>query len=291
MSDKSRGIFWAIICNLLMSMMMILVRIATEEYHPFFVVLIRNFLALIIMIIWVFPNGFIKLKTQKLNLHIFRSIVGIIAMLCWFYALANLKLSFATALSFTAPVFTSIAAMIFLKEKMGLKRWVAVIIGFIGTLIIINPGYEPMRPVVLIVLFSTMLWAVAAIIIKKMTKTESALNITFYMTLFMFPLSIPFGILYYERINFEYFLIFLAIAIISNIAHYALSKAMSYTDLVNILPIDFSKLIFIAIFSFILFAEKITINEIIGSLIIITSSVYISYREKIRKIKTPIDYN
>lgn len=279
MTDKTKGIFWAILSNFLMALMLILIRIASEENHPFVIVFFRNLFALAIMLIWVFPNGISSIKTKKLKLHFYRALVGAIAMMLWFYALANLKLSFATALSFTAPIFTAIAAAIYLKEKIYLRRCLAIILGFIGTIIIINPTINNMNIYVYIVLISTSLWAVAAILIKNLTKTESSTTITFYMVLFMTPMTFPFALSFFTELNRVDLMIFFAIGVISNFAHYSLTNAMSYTELTNIQPADFTKLIFVSIFAWIIFDEFVSLNEITGSIIIIGSNIYLAYRQ------------
>ncbi|MBT4921482.1 MAG: DMT family transporter [Rickettsiales bacterium] len=286
MTDKTKGMCWALLSNMLMGVMLILIRIASEDYHPFFIVFFRNFFALLIMLIWVIPLGYSSLKTNQLPLYFYRSLIGVIAMMSWFYGLANLKISFATALSFTAPIFTAIAAAIYLKDKMHIRRWSAVIIGFIGTIIIINPGHNNVNHVIFVVIGSTMLWAVTAIIIKNLTKTESSTSITFYMVLFMTPMSLPFALFYWQEVYIYDWLILIAIGAISNLSYFTLTKAMSSTELSNILPIDFTKLIFVSVFAWILFDEHLTTNEIVGSAIIISSNIYIAYREKLQRAKT-----
>ncbi|MBT4989753.1 MAG: DMT family transporter [Rickettsiales bacterium] len=280
MNEKSKGICWAIISNILMGVMLILIRIASENYHPFFIVFFRNFFALLMMLLWVIPLGYTSLKTDKLSLYFYRAIVGVIAMMSWFYGLTHLKLSFATALSFTAPIFTAIAAVIYLKEKMYIRRWSVVIMGFIGTIIIINPGHTPVNHVIFVIIGSTMLWAVTAIMIKNLTKTESSTSITFYMVLFMTPMSLPFALFYWQDVYIYDWFILAAIGAMSNLSHFALTKAMSSTELSNILPIDFTKLIFVSIFAWFLFDEHVSANEVIGSIIIIGSNIYLAYRDR-----------
>jgi drug/metabolite transporter (DMT)-like permease len=280
MSNLTKGIFWAILSNFLMALMLILIRIASDDHHPFVIVFFRNLFALMIMFTILYHQGFATVKTNKLKLHFYRSLVGIIAMLSWFYALANLKLSFATALAFSAPIFTAIAAAIYLKEKLYFRRISAIIFGFIGTLIIIDPTLNSANIYVYIVLFSTSLWAVAAILIKNLTKTESSTSITYYMVLFMTPMSLPFASFYFSTITLTDLMIFFAIGAISNLAHFALTSAMTNTELSNILPIEFTKLIFVSFFAWLIFSEYVTLNEIIGSIIIIGSNIYLAFRQK-----------
>ena len=140
LSNKSQGIAWAIISSFWISIMLCIVRYVSEYYNSYVIVFWRLLFSLLFMMPWVVRNGVGALKTERINLFLFRAVVGIVAMLIWFYALGMMPLPQATALSFTGPIFTTIAAIIVLKERPGIYRISAILIGFIGVLIIIRPG-------------------------------------------------------------------------------------------------------------------------------------------------------
>ena len=263
--------------------MLCAVRYVSVEHNSFVMVFWRSCFSLLFILPWIIRNNYKLAYSKKINLHIIRAIIGVIAMTCWFYALSILLLPQATALSFTAPIFTTIAAIIFLKERPGLRRWSAIIIGFLGTLIIIRPGFTEFHHASFIVLFSTSLWAIVAVIIKKLTHSDDPKTILFYMSLFSIPLSLPLAIIFWQNISLNNLTWLAFIGLTANFAHICLTKAISLADLTLILPFDFLRLVFIGIFAYILFSDPTNIYDIIGSLIIISSSIYISYREKIVK--------
>ena len=297
LSKKSKGIMWAIISSFWISIMLCLVRYISEYYNAYIIVFWRLFFSLLLMLPWLIRNGLNVLKTSKLKLFFFRAVIGIIAMLIWFYALVKLTLPQATSLSFTGPIFTTIAAIIFLKERPGIYRISAILIGFLGVLIIVRPGFIEFNLATILVLISTSLWAIAAIIIKKLSSTEQPKLITFYMASMMMPIALIFAVFNWQIIELNHVIWLLLIGLTSNFAHNALSKSLSLADVTAIMPYDFIRLVFVGIFAYILFNDQTNIYDILGSLVIITSNIYISYREnklkkldlaKVKKIKSLI---
>ncbi|MBT4878920.1 MAG: DMT family transporter [Alphaproteobacteria bacterium] len=297
LSKKSEGIMWAIISSFWISIMLCLVRYISEYYNAYIIVFWRLFFSLLLMLPWLIRSGFHVLKTSKLKLFFFRAVIGIIAMLIWFYALVRLPLPQATSLSFTGPIFTTIAAIIFLKERPGIYRISAILVGFTGVLIIVRPGFIDFNLATILVLISTSLWAIAAIIIKKLSATEQPKLITFYMASMMMPIALIFAVFNWQIIELNHVIWLLLIGLTSNFAHNALSKSLSLADVTAIMPYDFIRLVFVGIFAYILFNDQTNIYDILGSLVIITSNIYISYREnklkkldlaKVKKIKSLI---
>jgi drug/metabolite transporter (DMT)-like permease len=278
-SSNNQAIFYAILSSLWISIMLCAVRHVSAEYNSFAMVFWRSCFSLLFMLPWFLQKKSSILKTANIKLHLLRTIIGIISMTCWFYALGKLMLPQAISLSFTAPIFTAIAAVIFLKERLGKKRSIAIIIGFIGTLVIIRPGFTTLNYALFIVLFSTSLWAIVAVIIKKLTYDDNHKTILFYMSLFSVPLSLPLAIIFWQDINLYYLLWFAFIGFTANLSHICLTKAISLANLTVILPFDFIRLVFTSILAYIIFKDPTNIYDIIGATIIIGSNVYISYRE------------
>lgn len=248
-------------------------------------VFIRNFLCFIIIASWVgfTRSGYAKLKTTKLKQHIWRSAIGIIAMHLWFLSLKLLPLTTTMALSFTTPIFGTIFAILILKETSSWRRWVAVAVGFVGVLVIVHPGSEVFDSAALIVLASSAIIAFTGILVKSLTRTEHPDTITFYMALFMTPLSAPLAIMHWESVSQEQWWLLLLIAGFASPAQMLLTRAYRLCDMVTLLPFDYMRLLFAAILGYFFFAEVLDAYTITGAAIIMVSSIYIVHREAFRR--------
>jgi drug/metabolite transporter (DMT)-like permease len=278
-STYIKAIFWSITSSLWVALMLCVIRYLSDDYNSVVLVFWRNLFALLIIFPLFFKGKFSNLKTTKLKLYWLRAVIGVVAMIIWFYALAITTLPKATALSFTSPIFTIIIAIIFLKEKVSIVGIISIIIGFIGVLIIIRPGFAEFGLGSYMVLFSTLLWSFAAIIIKKLSYTEAPILIVFYMNLMMLILSFPLVIIFWQYIKIIDLKWFFLLGMTSNLSHYALAKALSLTDITKIMPFDFLRLLFVSICSYYLFNDITTIYEIIGSIVILSAVFYASFNE------------
>ena len=133
-----RGALWMCAAASAFALMITLVRHLTDGLHPLQVVFFRTAFGLAAMLPWLLRQGFGVLRTGHLRLHLFRALIGIFAMVGWFTTLSLMPLAEATALSFTAPIFTSVLAVLVLGEVMGRRRWSAVAIGCLGALLIVR---------------------------------------------------------------------------------------------------------------------------------------------------------
>jgi drug/metabolite transporter (DMT)-like permease len=139
----------------------------SSSLHPFEIAFFRNLFGLIVIAPWFIRYGLKTISKQKrLNLHMARSFFNVIAMLSFFYSLSIAPLADVASLAFTAPLFASILAVIFLKEIIGIKRIIAIILGFIGAIIVIDPVYSSINNGHILTLLSASVWSVSLIIIK-----------------------------------------------------------------------------------------------------------------------------
>jgi drug/metabolite transporter (DMT)-like permease len=279
-SDKTQAILWMLAACFGAAVMIVMVRHISENMHPFLIVLFRNGFALLLFLPWLGFGGWQKVKTQKVRLYALRGVLGVTAMFGWFYAVSVMPLADATALSFTSPLFTTLIAVVVLKETIGVHRVVALALGFMGTLVVLRPGTEAFQPVALIMLGAAVFWSCSAILIKTLTKTEHPDAVVFYMTLFMTPLSLPLALTVWEPLSMEQYAWLLALGLVSNIFQVCLARAMAKTELTVILPFDFTRLVFVSILAYLVFSELPDVWTYTGAAIILSSSVYAAYREK-----------
>jgi drug/metabolite transporter (DMT)-like permease len=284
-SRPLQAIIFMLISMALFSAMNACIRLLAPEMHSTQMVLLRNIMSLVLIIIWqiVLHHGLPRFPTTRLTGHFWRATIGIGAMELWFYSITLLPLTLATALSFTTPIFSTIIAIMFLREKAGIRRWCAIMIGFIGMLIILRPGVSDISGDALFVIGSSLMMGIAGVLVKTLTRTEPPETIVFYMALFMIPWAMIPGILHWQPVSVHALGLIFLIAFFSTAAHLLMARAYMRADMVMLMPFDFSRLVFTAILAYFLFNETMDIPTITGALIITASSVYIAHREAKKK--------
>ena len=281
------GIGLMIIATVLFSVMHASIKYMSSSLHPFEIAFFRNLFGLIVIAPWFIRYGLEPLKTKKIKLHLARSFFNVIAMLSFFYSLSIAPLADVASLAFTAPLFASILAVVFLKEIIGIKRIIAIILGFIGAIIVIDPVYSSINNGHILTLLSASVWSVSLIIIKILGRTESSVTITSYMVIIMIPLSGIAALFYWETPTINDLIFLVIIGISGTAAQMLLAQALRQGDTSIIMPFDFLKLIWAVGIGYLFFFEVPSLNTWLGSIIIFLSTLYIAYREKIlsKKIK------
>ena len=259
----------------------------SNEMNPFMICFYRCFVGLIILFPFVAYNNFKALKTKNIKLQFFRSFINVISMISWFSAIGIMHLEKATALGFTTPLFTTILAVIILREVIRIHRMTALLIGFIGVLIIIRPGFVPVDFGTLLMLTASLSFSVVLIMVKKLSDIDSSLTIIFYHLLFMTPLTLIVAIFFWEGINSSQLMIFILMASAGLLSHWCLAQAFKISDTTSVMPLQFTKLIWASIIGYYIFSEIPDIWTWFGAIIIFTSVMYITYREAFVKQKTP----
>lgn len=286
LSPEMQGILWMLSSCFWFSVMAVTIRYLSIYLHPFALLFYRNLFALLLMLPILMQAGGSAFFTTRLKTHFWRGLLGVIGMLLFIIALAKIPTTRAIALSFTAPLFTTIAAMIFLKEKVGIHRWAALVVGFMGTLVILRPGFAVFDYMSLIMIAATTIWALSGVFIKKLSETELPQTMVFYLTLLSIPLSFPLLLLQWQVPSLHDVIGLMGLGMVSNIAQYSMFRAYAKTQVTILMPVDFSRLIFVTVLSYFIFGEVLDMWTAIGAMIIILSSVYISRREaRIRKYK------
>lgn len=285
LSNNSQGILYTILACFFASVLITLVRYLSSEFHIFFIVMVRNFFGLLFFLPEIMRDYKKVLYTNHLRLHVFRGANGLISMMIWFHVVTVLPLSEAVSISFIIPILTTIAAVIFLKEKVSNHSWIGSIIGFVGILIILRPGFKEFNPAYFYSFASVILWIISNLVIKLMTKTEKPSTIVAYMSFTMLIFSIPFAFPYMKPIGFESLIWFALLGLVSNLTHICISNAYTKSDLSTVQPFDFTRLIFTSIISYFVFDEIIDFWVIIGSMVILFGVIIVMPRRGSKKQK------
>ena len=217
--------------------------------------------------------------TKRAGLHFLRCFSGLIALVAIFIALRSLPLATVVSISFAAPIFTTIFSIFLLHEKVGMYRWLAVIIGFIGILVITEPGISSLNIYYIFPIIFCLGLSYVAIAIRQLSTTEPVWLISFYFSLSITLLSfltIPYG---WVIPDFKDFLILSMIGIFGGVANLWLGQSYKYSEVSLVTPLKYLALLFAIIFGYFIWDEIPTIKTLFGALLVIVSTMIIFRRE------------
>ena len=267
-----------IISGLFFVLMHSAVKYLSKEVHIFEIAFFRCALVIFVLAPIIFQQGKKIFKTKQPKVQFLRITTNSVAMLCFFYGISTTPLAQLTTLGFTVPIFATILAVIFMKEKIRLRRTTALIVGFIGTIIVMRPDIS-IELGALLIIFSSFLWSICLIFIKKLTQTDSAVTISLYFGIGMIPATFALAFPVLEMIDLRQFIILIFIAITGTVAQTIMNSALEKGELALLLPFDFLRLIWSVLIGYALFSEEPTITLWLGGFLIIGSTSYIAWRE------------
>ena len=218
-------------------------------------------------------------QTKRPGLHALRCLAGLIALLSIFIALRKLPLATVVSISFAAPIFTTILSIFLLNEKVGIFRWLAVIVGFIGILIITEPGISELNIYYIFPIIFCLGLSYVAITIRQLSTSEPAWLISFYFSLsitFLSFLTIPQG---WEMPSLNHFILLSLIGIFGGVANLWLSLSYKYSEVSLVTPLKYLALVFAVIFGYLIWEEVPTIKTLLGAFLVIISTLIIFRRE------------
>ena len=221
--------------------------------------------------------------TKRAGLHFLRCFFGLIALLSIFTALRNLPLATVVSISFAAPIFTTIFSIFFLNEKVGVYRWLAVLIGFIGIIIIAQPGLTELNIYYVYPIVFCLGMAYVAISIRQLSKTEPVWLISLYFSIAITIVSlttIPNG---WIMPSFNDFIILSFLGVFGGVANLWLSQSYKFSEVSLVTPLKYLTLVFAIIFGYLIWGEIPTIKTLAGAFLVLLSSIIIFRREILLK--------
>lgn len=263
------------------------IKILSNDLNPFILAFYRCFFGVIIIFPFLFLQTINDLKTHNIKLQFLRCSINFYSMISWFIAIGTLQLEKAAAIGFTTPLFTTLLAIIFLGEIIRFHRITALIVGFIGILVVIRPGFVSIEPGVLWLLSAALSFSFVIIIVKKLTATDTSLTTAFYHMLFLTPPTFIIALFYWENISFSHFIILSIVAIAGFITQVTSNQSLKMSDTSFVMPLQFTNLIWLSFIGYILFAELPNIWTWFGGIIIFSAVIYITFRESIVKQNNP----
>ena len=220
-----------------------------------------------------------ELISPRMVLHAVRGMVHGIGVMLWFYAMARIPIAEVTALAYTAPIFVTIGAALFLGERIRARRIAAVLFCFAGVLVIVRPGILTVELGTLAQIASAPLFAASMLIAKRMTDTESSTVIVALMSVFVTLTLLPFALASWRNPSPEELAWLFATALLATLGQLTLTQAFRAADITVTQPVSFLQLIWAALLGLYVFGEAIEFWTMTGALIIIVSATYIAHRE------------
>jgi drug/metabolite transporter (DMT)-like permease len=274
-----RGVLWMAASAALFAGLLTLVRILSERFDPLLVVFFRNIAGLVVLSPLILQRSRRTIRTRCFHLHALRAGITIVQMTVWFLALAWLPLADATALGFTAPLFTTLLAPLVLKETVPQRRYGAAAIGLAGAMVILQPGLQAFDPLGLLAVAAAFGWAVAAMVVKKLARTESAETMVVWLTLLLTPLSLVPALVTWSTPGPADLMLIALLGLVGTGAQLCLGRAFVAADASVIAPFDYLRLPFVAAIAFVLFGEVPGAATWLGAAVIGASGVYLARGE------------
>ncbi len=228
---------------------------------------------LLLLTMHVLRTGKLQIKSQQLGLHLGRNITHFCGQWCWFYGLALLPLAQVFAIEFTVPIWTAVFAVLLLKEKLTLIRIIALALGFSGVLVILRPGHSVIELASWVVLFSAIAYSLSHTLTKQLAGRDSALTILLYMHLIQLPLALTLLLFDFAWPQGVIWLYVALTAVAALSAHYCMAKALSFADVMIVMPMDFLRLPLIALVGYLLYQESIDIWLLVGALVMLIGNM------------------
>ena len=256
----------------------------SDAYPVGQVLFFRGFCGIIPILFLIPRDRFLDFyKTTRPLLHFKRCLSGLIALVAIFIALRNLPLATVVSITFAAPIFTTIFSIFLLKEKVGLYRWLAVLVGFVGIIVITEPGFSSLNFYYIYPIIFCLGLSYVAIAIRKLSTTEPVWLISFFFSFSIAILGLLSLFQGWVMPNFLDLFLLSMVGILGGLANLWLSQSYKYSEVSLVTPLKYLALVFAIIFGYFIWSEVPTLKTLIGALLVILSSFIIFRREMILK--------
>jgi drug/metabolite transporter (DMT)-like permease len=255
------------------------VRYLSPHYSAFEIVFFRSVIGLALQAPWAIGGGWRTVLDARWRLVMVRSLFNFAGSAVWFIALSMMAISDAMALQFTLPLFAVTGAWLFLRERVGARRWIGVAVGFMGAMVIIRPGFAEVPPAAAIALTAAALYAAVHLTTKKLAGALTGNALIFHANIVAIPLSLVLAVPDWVTPAPAHWPALIAVGLFGTVAHVFMERAYRAADASFIAPTDFSKLLFTALYGWVLFGETSDAWTWIGAAIIVAGTTFTTRHE------------
>lgn len=275
-----RGALWMCLAALAFAFLNAVIRIGADQgMHPFQIAFLRSFFGLGFMLPWLFKMGVRSMHTRRPVIYGVRGLAATGGMICWMSAIAAIPLAEATAITFAAPLLATIGSAMILGETVRLRRWSAIVIGFVGVLIILRPGASIVQPGAIWALGAAVLFALNALVIKSMTRTEDPQRIVAWTAILLSSTTFPLALTKWVPMTADAWMLAVALGLLGTVGHLCMTRSLATADASFVMPFDYARLPFVAVVGFVLFAELPDAWTWTGAVVITGAALYVARRE------------
>jgi drug/metabolite transporter (DMT)-like permease len=284
MPGNLRGIILVAISGVLFAALNVATFYPAKELNSYMMAFCRYLFGAIFLLPVFFRKGLVApFRTQRIGLHAVRGALHSGGMQLWFVALPLITLADLTALGFTGPIFITLGAALFLGEDVRLRRWMAVLVGFAGAMLIVRPGFTELSLGVLAALASTPLFSASNLMAKALAHTDDADTIVIWQSIFIVVCATPFAIVFWQTPSWEHVGWFLLAGLFGTVGHLVMQYGYQVAEISAVQPIGFLSLVWNTLFGFVLFSQQPSAWTFVGATVIFASAMYISHREAVRR--------
>jgi drug/metabolite transporter (DMT)-like permease len=257
----------------------VLIRLTSEELHPFAIVVWRNFMGLL----WLTPMLLLTpglLRTTQLPRHLQRATSGVVATFATFYAVATAPLANVLAINYTAPLVATLGAVLFLGERVRAIRGAALAVGFLGMLLVLRPGAADFSPGLLAAVISAVATAFSLVAIKTLTGMDDPRAVALWSFILTTPASMLLALPWWSWPSVQLWPLLVGIGACAAAGQISLSRAFALADASAVMPYDFVRFGLITLAGVLLFGEGYDWLTILGGSIILSASIALALRER-----------
>lgn len=272
-------------------LMALCIRLASQTEPTWVVAFFRNafgFVALVPLLLWPLlrdrrPLASLAgdLRTTQLRRYFIRCGIGILSMYCGFWAIGHLPLAQAISLAYSSPIFITIAAALWLGEHVRMRRWLAVVAGFIGVLVIVRPWSLAFTNGSLVAVLAAMMNALVAIQIKQLSRVDKADTIVFWTYVLWVPMSLLPALFVWHPPQGITWLWLALCGVLGTLGQVLWTRALKLGEVSALTPISFVQLPIVTLAGWLLFAERVDAMTVLGAAIILSATFYIAHREAV----------
>lgn len=278
-----RGIVLKIAAVTVFSIMDMTVKWLSARYPTVQIIFCRSLFAFVPLAFFLWKNGGLELlKTRRPGGHLLRATVGAGALYCFFWAFGHMPLADVVAIGFAAPLCMTAMSVWLLGERVGIRRWSAVAVGFLGVLLMVRPGADTVDFAALVAVLGTLLYSFGIILVRKLSETERSATIVFYFTIgatIVFGAFLPAVWITPDGADAA---LLVLIGLLGGIGHLLITRAYQLAPIAVVAPFDYMAILWATGFGFVIFGELPSWATVAGSVIVVGSGLYVLHRETVR---------